>query len=159
MKALVHALLRDRQLARANIWTLQHIFVLANFAAEALQVPHITHPVFSKERITTADLKEVVEASQRIAAYVLASANESSSWHTNVVNALSGATASNGLGSIGQLTSSLFKQSLKGDSFRETSVLYKVLQHILPNADTTAADKWIDLARQIEPQGPASSFY
>ncbi|GJJ10582.1 hypothetical protein Clacol_004809 [Clathrus columnatus] len=158
VKALLYVVQVDRQFARSNIWTLQHIITLANFATEALRMPHITHPVFFNQQITTPDLKEIVQASHLISAYILASAAETSSWHIDVVNAVSQNRISKQLDPIGQFVYSLCQQTQETDTYRESSVLYKVLQHILPNADKTAADKWVDLTRQIEPQAFRTSL-
>lgn len=153
VKAWIHVMLADRQIARANIWALQHILTLGHFATEILRIPHIRHPVFSTERVTVTELKEVVEASRRIAAYILASAGESSSWHSEVIQALSGKKNLEKLDSVGQFVFSLFGQLQQTETYRESAVLYTVLQHVLPNADKMDVDGWVDIARQIEPRG------
>jgi hypothetical protein len=143
----------DRYLARTNIWGLQHILTLALFASETQQSPGAENPVFAGNR-SDKELKDILRATQKVAAFLLASAGEDN-WHKSVVRALSpkGKERAGKLNMVGELVKLVFEQAKAQDTVRDSLVLYTVLQHILPSTSKADADEWIELVRELAGQG------
>ena len=150
--ALLHILTTDRYIARENMWTLQHVLTLALFANEVLQVPGVESPAFRGQVTAVSELKDIIRLTQQVATLLLTTTGEGP-WHQDIVDALSGRKLPGKSGPVGDFVRLVFEQSKLDDTVRDSLVLRTVLQHVLRNATKEDADRWIELARDIEGQG------
>lgn len=154
VSALLHVLTTDRHIARENMWTLQHVLTLALFASEVLDVPEADSPVFHGQQAAVSELKEIQRLTQQVATFLLTITGEGS-WHHDVVDTLMGKAFPGKLDSVGEFVRLAFEKSKLQDTVRDSLVLHTVLEHTLRNANKDDADRWIELARDVEKQGMA----
>jgi len=154
-RALLHALISDRHIARMNLWALQHVLTLALLASEAMQVPNADNPVFKKGFVSRDELRAITRDVQKVAAFLLSSAGGEKTWHRDLIGSLSakGKGKEVKLDEVGTFVRKMIEDVKETGSVRDSLVLSTVLQHILPATTKEDADGWVELARELEVTG------
>ncbi|KAJ6608207.1 hypothetical protein B0H10DRAFT_2068569 [Mycena sp. CBHHK59/15] len=150
--ALLQTLVKDRRIAKENVWALRHIISLAIYAEDLLAVPAATSPVFASSTDVGA-LEEIGKLAQQVTTYLL-TASIDDGWRTRVLTAITQDKSLAGGGALPSLFIDLIRRARSGDGSRDCRVLGRVLRHSLHDADKTEADLWILFARKIEKTAP-----
>ncbi|TDL24483.1 hypothetical protein BD410DRAFT_785971 [Rickenella mellea] len=157
LNALLYVLSNDRHLVRTNIWALRHFLVLSSVAHEHLHVPNAESSFFKRDASHSA-LQDVITRVQKVTTLLLAKSYDNM-WHSSVVHCVSKVNDKAAtLDSVGLFLVDLILKAKQSDSYRESFVLYSVLQHVLSGTTKADADQWMILARSLEKHAPQTSM-
>ena len=147
---LLHFLQR-RDLARQNLWALQHIYALRIYAQDIIDVPQAPSPIFGNT-VNRIELSGLVQKMDQIAAYLLSEDHEEG-WLGQLATRLAqNKTDANSL-DLQRLLNTLINQKEGLNTHREARILRFVLQHLFASAAKADAEAWLVLARSVEKTG------
>lgn len=151
VNGLLTHLLDDRQMSKANIWALRHLFALAIYAEELKHLPSSESPVFARS-VSRIVLQGILDRVQQVATYLLSSTAEEN-WHTHVTGVLIFRASSSSLDGATQLVIDVVTRARLQDSVRTSRILHMILQHAFRNATKAEADQWMGVVQQMEKLG------
>lgn len=148
--ALLTMVTHERHLAKENNWLLRHCMCLSLYATDALLVPNIENPVFSKD--VSPDLLESITSRTKILTAMLLTEVEGDRWHEHLTKALGG-NGSPDRDDVTEHVSGAFLNATSKESIRDARILYATIQRILNGATAGDAEHWMLLARKFETKG------
>lgn len=151
--ALLKVVTTERSLLRTNLWLLRHFILLSLAASDQRMVRAAKSSYFALD--VSEDLLRTIEnGAKTLTSFGLADIGEGgSAWHAEIVRAFTTKTALKVEdGGLASFVLSVLSAARKEDTVRDTRVLYIVLQHVLNDAETSDAEKWLSLSRKIEKQ-------
>lgn len=156
---LLAAFSDNRHAAQENPWALRHFIALSTYAEELLQLPAASSAVFDHKVVSTEHLQSIRMRSQQLVTYVLSTGSfmEEDGWHQKFT-AASLSQSDNGEGDdLTKFVIELVRLAARKETFRESRLLYAVLQHLLSGVTKEDADHWLALARKLEKSGKSNS--
>ncbi|KAI0316069.1 hypothetical protein OF83DRAFT_1284410 [Amylostereum chailletii] len=154
--SLLYFFVDNRQAARMQLWMLRHLLVLGIYAEEKIQVPALSNPAFGAD-IPKDILLDILGRIQQMSTYLLVVPGEPR-WHVNVTTLAAGEKSTGSLDTVGEFVVDLVKVAQVDDSYRDSRVLFEVLQHIISDATQEEGDAWMVLARKLEKNSPQTSL-
>lgn len=152
---LLGAFSENRHAVQTHPWALRHFIALSIYADELLQLPTVSSSVFDSKVVSANTLRSITAKSQQLATYVLSTGSfmDQGRWHEKVTTASLSPQGDTGLGDLTNFVVDLVRNSARKDTFRESRVLYTVLQHVLSGVSKEDVDHWMVLARKLEKSG------
>ncbi|KAG5641970.1 hypothetical protein DXG03_003844 [Asterophora parasitica] len=154
--ALLQVFIEGRQIAKRNVWALQHFQALEVYAQDFINFPSGHSPVFGTEAIH-ANLESLVAKIEQITTYMLTSTGDEG-WREHALTALLESKVSGSSGALSTFLVDTIHRSRDSDSARDIRILRNVLQHVFNDIDVAEADRWILLARKLESTAPETSI-
>lgn len=161
---LLYALGDDRKVAKRNLWTLRHFFVLSVYAQDIINVPSAISrsPVFD-DKVTTDALIDIIARSRQISVYLLNSSavQDDDKWRRLVLDRLlddsAGTKSQEGFTQLQKFLFDTVIHARNGDGLRDARVLKMVLDSIFQDRiHIDEAELWLQLARKTETTGSCS---
>ncbi|KZS97217.1 hypothetical protein SISNIDRAFT_482151 [Sistotremastrum niveocremeum HHB9708] len=157
--AILKSLSSDRQLIKENIWSVRHVMILGNYAADLLRFPQVKSPLFGTD-LPKDVAEDIASKVNQIVAYVLSYIGEDA-WHIELAATLTASASdsqSRAKDPASMLLQTVYTASVTGNNARDALVLLQIMQLVLSDVSKASADLWVQLARSIEAKSSETSL-
>ncbi|TFK41660.1 hypothetical protein BDQ12DRAFT_678315 [Crucibulum laeve] len=153
---LLSLFLEERQLAKQNIWALQHFLALSIYAHDFQSVPSAQSPVFDSKALVS-DLTSMILKIRQITTYLLLSSQDEN-WCQHALSAITDQKYSLPLNPLAQFLVDMINKARESDTVRDARVLGIILEHVLDDIEKPEGELWVMFARKLERSAAETSM-
>jgi hypothetical protein len=157
---ILAAFSEDRTIAKKHPWALRHLIALSSYAEQLLRLPFTRNPIFDYKSVSSKELQRIKSRVHEVTTYVLSTELDIDDrrWHEKVIGSGLSDAAIELEGNIDKFVIELMRKARQTDNYRDSVILYVVLQHILSGVGKEEADQWMGFARRLEKSGKVPAF-
>ncbi|KAI5116021.1 hypothetical protein M0805_005027, partial [Coniferiporia weirii] len=160
VSALLTIAADNRYLVRSDVWLLRHFLTLSLAAVDRMMLRSVESAFFS-QTVSESVLRDIDAKVKTLMSFLLANVGEEG-WHAAVTQSFLKGSIRAETGfldeNITNFVMMVLSAASKGDTIRESRVLYTVMRHILNSATSADAEQWMTLARRVEKQFPNTAL-